>query len=69
MFKAGDALVDRSAFNLVEGDEDGRAILSDQWGIFYVTDEQGILQYVGGNELSAEIEFQLPSLASWEIER
>ena len=59
MLKPGDSINDRSTFNLVEGGQQGCAILSDQQGVFYVTDENGKVQYVGENELHAEIEFFL----------
>jgi hypothetical protein len=62
MLKPGDSIEDRSAFNLVEEGPDGSAILSDQWGVFYVTNENSEVQYVGDNELRAEIEFVLSQL-------
>ena len=60
MLKQGDTLDDRSGFTLEEGDENGRAILTDGWGIHYVTDENSQIQYVGDNPISAEVEYLLP---------
>ena len=60
MLKQGDTLSDRSDLTLVEGDEDGRAIHQDKWGIQYVTDENSQLQYVGHNAINAEVEYSLP---------
>lgn len=59
MLNPGDLLTDRSSLTLVEGDGDGRAILTDQWGALYVTDESNQVQYVGHNALSAEAEYML----------
>ena len=67
MLKTGDSLDDWSDLNLVEGSEDGHAILSDQCGVFYVTDENGKLQYVGDNELSAEMAFFLSQFGLEEV--
>lgn len=62
MLKPGDSVNDRSAFKLVEEGPNGSAILSDQWGVFYVTNENNEVQYVGDDELRAEIEFMLTQL-------
>ncbi len=62
MLKPGDSINDRSTFHLVEEGSEGCAILSDQWGVFYVTNENNEVQYVGDNELRAEIEFVLLQL-------
>jgi hypothetical protein len=62
MLKPGDSINDRSAFNLVEEGSEGCAILSDQWGVFYVTNENNEVQFVGDNALRAEIEFVLLQL-------
>lgn len=63
LLQPGDTLDDRSSLNLVEGDEGGRAILSDRWGVLYVTDESNQVQYVGDNPINAEIEYSLPSFS------
>ena len=55
----GDLLTDRSSLTPIEGDGDGCAILTDQWGVLYVTDESNQVQYVGHNALSAEAEYML----------
>jgi hypothetical protein len=46
----------------VEEGPAGCAILSDQWGVFYVTNENNEVRYVGDNKLRAEIQFVLSQL-------
>lgn len=61
--KAGDTLLDRSALTLRAGTTEGRSILVDRWGVFYVPDEQNRLEYVGTNPLRAEAIFLSPQFA------
>jgi hypothetical protein len=46
----------------VEEGPEGCAILSDQWGVFYVTNKNNEVQFVGDNRLCAEIGFVLLQL-------
>lgn len=56
----GDMIPDRSPYHLVQGEQDGRAILTGGWGDLYVVDEDNCLQYVGPNAISAEVQFLMP---------
>jgi hypothetical protein len=58
--QGGDTLTSREGFTLKQGDGDGRAILTDEWGVQYVVDEQNQLEYVGTNAITAEVTFLMP---------
>src|SRR5437763_10715319 len=55
--RLGDCLTSQSTFTLVAQGQRECAILVDRWGVFHVTDEDGRLQYIGDNEVSAEVAF------------
>ena len=56
MIQPGQTLQDQSSYTVVVQGTDSQALLRDQWGLYYVTDTTGTVQYAGQSETGAEAE-------------